>query len=1297
MKTRVKERVKRIGVIAVIWAMFISMIPSIAFADTAEENKKSAKVVEEESDIAQVPLEALKLTDSTEGKAAYQSKITGRSANTINAHIRYLNTNIYNPIDEVSAGKFSVTYNGKTYVGYCRNPGMPSLAPGTYTFTYWGEKNGKSWYYFGWKWVNSKYEIDSADWGNIGANPIFPIQVQGVIFGIPKPQKGKLYIKKTAANNEYDIDKHTVSGALYGVYGSKGNAKVDYNRYVTLKTKADGSTDWAVLDNEGYYYVKEVKPPEGFQLDPKIHEVYIKSGEKRAVKSKDYIKPGRLKLRKVILGDEPLVKLCPENYSIKGAVYGIYGNSKNAKADKGRINTLVTKEDGSTSTLIFDKPGIYYVKEIKAPKGYKLDRTDYGYGNNGVKQVVVHADKTTYITMKDEPQFDPMAFVLKKVPEKGGDKSLSTAGAKYSVKYYKTFLYNEEDVKKAGKPFRTWTFKTKEGFDKAYSYFEYGDEYKVDGPKLFKDSKGKYRGLIGTYVFEETEAPKGFVKTDGIVAIRRFNPEKNEHVGAVNEEAEPLEINTEEPEQKATIRIHKKDKETGENKAQSKYGGTLKGAKYNVFYFDPLDMVDILVGTITTDENGEGIMENLKLGWYKVKEVLSSDGYLLDEEKHEIKARAEELNTPVFYYDVNSYETPIGINVDKVGLGENGVKHPVKGAVLALYKADGKELDRWTTDGNIKTLKALPVGDYYIKEIKAPEGYLPLEEIYTFTVDRDGYAKKTNENVSVDPSKEVVKVKKGTTKVEISNERKPEVKTEAKFSSNVKSSLPLKDLKVVDTITYKNVLKGYPYTFKGKLICKETGKTVAEGKKTFTPMEVSGTTKVEYSFNGTEYEGKTLVATEKLYRDNRIGNKLVAEHSDLEDNKQTVTISTGKTEAKDKVDDGKDLFAGKKQTIVDTVSYEKLIAGKEYTLTGTLMVRSTNLPLTDKNGKTVTASKTFVPKGKPGTVVNGSEKIEFTFDASLLKGETLVAFEKVSEDGIDVFVHEDIEDKDQSIYIPKISTTATSQIDGSKLVLPVRDISIVDRVEYENLIVDQNYLIKGELVRKSDSKVLNRTEACFKATETEGNLTLDFIADMTELAGEDVVVFETLVKLDDEGNELKIVAEHRDLEDKDQTVHVEKPEIGTKATWNDGTKKTSILDKMVIKDIISYKNLVVDKEYTVKGKLMDRLTGKPLLIDGKEVTAEKTFTATDKNGSIEMDFNFSGKKLKKKTDIVVFEKIFYEDQEILAHVDMNDLNQTVTASPSVKTGDDSNLYIHIILLILAIQYILIIRSKKYSI
>ena len=136
------------------------------------------------------------------------------------------------------------------------------------------------------------------------------------------------------------------------------------------------------------------------------------------------------------------------------------------------------------------------------------------------------------------------------------------------------------------------------------------------------------------------------------------------------------------------------------------------------------------------------------------------------------------------------------------------------------------------------------------------------------------------------------------------------------------------------------------------------------------------------------------------------------------------------------------------------------------------------------------------------------------------------------------------------------------------------------------------------------------------------------------------------------------------------------PEIGTKATVN-GEKSATAKGDISIEDTVSYKNLTVGKEYTVKGILMDKATGKPFLVNGKEVTSEVTFTAEKKDGEITVRFTFDGSAVTKQTDLVVFETLYRDGVEIAGHADIEDGGQTVTIIPPKpdipQTGDNSNL------------------------
>lgn len=161
------------------------------------------------------------------------------------------------------------------------------------------------------------------------------------------------------------------------------------------------------------------------------------------------------------------------------------------------------------------------------------------------------------------------------------------------------------------------------------------------------------------------------------------------------------------------------------------------------------------------------------------------------------------------------------------------------------------------------------------------------------------------------------------------------------------------------------------------------------------------------------------------------------------------------------------------------------------------------------------------------------------------------------------------------------------------------------------------------------------------------------------------------------------------------------PELKTTAAI-DGKKEFTVNGDVTIDDVVSYKHLVPGKEYTVKGILMDKATGKPFLVDGKEITSEVTFTAEKANSEVTVSFTFDGSVITKETEIVVFEALYREGTEIAVHVDIEDEGQTVTIHPQPEpekpqTGDNSNLGFYIGLGSVAVGGLiafLIIKFKK---
>ena len=245
--------------------------------------------------------------------------------------------------------------------------------------------------------------------------------------------------------------------------------------------------------------------------------------------------------------------------------------------------------------------------------------------------------------------------------------------------------------------------------------------------------------------------------------------------------------------------------------------------------------------------------------------------------------------------------------------------------------------------------------------------------------------------------------------------------------------------------------------------------------------------------------------------------------------------------------------------------------------------------------------------------------------------------------------------------MPEIRTTALVNGDKEAEVVTVR--KLVDIVKYTGLTVGKEYTVSGVLMNKATGEAFKvdgkevTAETTFTAETADGTVEVIFEVDLSGLDLETTfVVFETLYRNDVE------IAIHADIEDEDQTLKVTIPEIGTTATI-DGKHEADAIGVVELKDVVEFKGLTVGKEYTVSGILMDKATGEAFLIDGKEVTATRTFTAKTADGSVELTFEMDLSNVKTKIVIVAFETLLREDVEIAVHADIEDENQTVVIYP----------------------------------
>ena len=366
---------------------------------------------------------------------------------------------------------------------------------------------------------------------------------------------------------------------------------------------------------------------------------------------------------------------------------------------------------------------------------------------------------------------------------------------------------------------------------------------------------------------------------------------------------------------------------------------------------------------------------------------------------------------------------------------------------------------------------------------------------------------------------------------------KPTIGTTATIDGE-KTAEPAEQITITDTVEYSGLTVGQEYTLKGVLMDKETGEPLlvndqqVTSEATFTPAEPNGTIDVLFTFDATGLEGKSVVVFETLFQ----GETEIVGHEDIEDEGQTVNfVEEPKIGTTATVDGQHTAVPSGEVTIVDAVAYSGLTPGQTYSISGILMDKATGEPLL-VDGAEVTAEVEFTPEESAGTV-----ELTYTLNASTLAGTTIVVFETLYSDGLEIAAHTDINDEAQTVEItepekPTLGTTAT--VDGSHIADPTGEISIVDVVGYTGLTPGETYTISGVLMDKAtnqpllvdDAKVTAEVE--FTPEESAGTVELTYTLNASTLAGTTIVVFETLYS-----DGVKIAA-HADINDESQTIAI---------------------------------------------------------------------------------------------------------------------------------------------------------------
>lgn len=386
--------------------------------------------------------------------------------------------------------------------------------------------------------------------------------------------------------------------------------------------------------------------------------------------------------------------------------------------------------------------------------------------------------------------------------------------------------------------------------------------------------------------------------------------------------------------------------------------------------------------------------------------------------------------------------------------------------------------------------------------------------------------------------------------------------------------------------------------------------------------------------------------------------------------------------------------------IRDSVIISGLIPGKSYTLKGIAVDRETNRTISDNVIKLFTASSETV-----------SKTMEYSFDSTGFEGHDIVVFEYLYMDGILMAAHEDLYDEEQTIHFPKISTMAIDNETKTHAAFADDKVTITDTVSYENVAGGRIYKVSGILMDRETGEPLKdkdgnsiETEKNFYTLKTSGKVSLQFTFDASAMEGKNVVVYEKFCTRSG-----LLIAVHQDLTDERQTIHF--PEIHTEAAVN-GEHTAEADEKMKLVDIVTYSNLFPGTEYMIRGRIIEKETGKEVLIDGKEVEANLTFEPETADGSVELIFEFDSRGLEGK-DLVVFEELYMNEFPVSRHCNLNDAGQTIHIKDAeqmvhindevvqipdvekIKT-DDVKKRIYVILLLVMAGVLLLGKRRKKS-
>lgn len=580
---------------------------------------------------------------------------------------------------------------------------------------------------------------------------------------------------------------------------------------------------------------------------------------------------------------------------------------------------------------------------------------------------------------------------------------------------------------------------------------------------------------------------------------------------------------------------------------------------------------------------------------------------------------------------------------------ETGKQIAYEGAAFEIYDSDNHRVTMQYTypqvtsvhtfytnkEGYLITPEKLPYGDYTLKEIQAPYGYVLDDTPVPFSI--------TQENSSTDTGVTVVKVK-------------------------------------ARDVAQKGVIN---ITKTGEIFS-----SVEENKGVYTPKYSVGNLK------GAVFE---IYAAEDI---TTLDGTVRYEQGALVD---TVTTDD------DGVAKSKELYLGKYTVIEKTAPngyvHNTAKYDAELTYAGqNVSVTSTELSVYNDRQKISVSLKKIMAEDKKFSIGNNGEITSVRFgvyagedikanNGDIIPKDALITFANCDKNGNISF------DCDLPVgfkwYAKEIATDEHYILSDTKYEFDTeyqgQDVKVID-IKVNNGEVIKNNLIYGSVKglkvdRETQEVIKGATFGLFKSDTTEFTEDKAILTAVTDENG--VFVFNNIPYGEYLIKELKPADGYLDnedvftviIKDNEQVVKLtaindKVPELKTTATVN-GKKEAVAKGDITIKDAVEYKHLVPNTEYVIKGTLMDKSTGKPFMVKGKEITSTVKFTPDKANGTVEVEFTFDASNIKKSTDLVVFESLYRDKVEIAVHADLKDKGQTVTVVPPTpktpKTSDNRNL------------------------